>query len=164
MTAYYTVDIVPVQAYKKTTALAVQTVQGRLRELLVDITPDVGAIDWSGATPRPTYDAPTQRTLARFNQALDRVIDALPVPNDASLAPAPHPVTAEALQVVRDGIDTTTDMLLVDVLQRLADDVLALDGDIATRTILTSEALALAARQQRQILTLRQRLTDRGAA
>ena len=57
MTAYYTVDILPVQAYKKTTALNCLHSQSRLRELLGNNRPARGATT-ACDSPEPTTFLP----------------------------------------------------------------------------------------------------------
>ncbi len=130
-----------------------------------DITPVVTQIDWSGTRPAAPMDPARQESFAPFNAALDKQLDDMHLVDGSSVAPRPHSATVEALEVVRDGIAVTTDVLAVDVFERLADDLLSLDADLDTQTVMTSAALSLAARQAREIIALRQRLTDlRGAA
>jgi len=132
------------------------------RAMTPDITPHTSEIDWSGGS-RCEYDAATHDLLV---VAVSERLDALHQPADRwSLAPRPSATTAMlALQVVKDGIDCAIDMLTVNVLERLAEDVLALDAELSTRVLMISQALALAAHQQRTIVTLREQLWQREAA
>jgi len=124
-----------------------------------DITPGEGTIDWAGAhQPVLDEDALILRTKHLLNQALDKVIDAWPVPARASLAtPTPAWGHAAALSLCITALPHIPDEATTKLVEHLGLALAEADDDVRLWRGIALDAMNTARGLRAENLELRER-------
>jgi len=123
----------------------------------VDITPGLQEIDWTGHASLGRGRAAPQRTLDLLNVALDVRLDAMArdVPAVHTRPSSDH-VTDTVIGLGITAIHLADDLLVVDVLQRLSDQVVTLREQLHASQTITSASLAHAHQQHARAQSARE--------